>query len=107
MLNYFFHGRVHVCLCTESKSIPFVVSVTISCPVLYLAVKVERQVCFLSLWSGKEVTQSKNVLASRVTCEISQKSDVSAEELTAGINYKILKHSHCCFSCVSALESFY
>lgn len=96
-----------MCLCTESKSIPFVFSIIISCPVLYLAVEVERQVCFLSLWSGKEVTQSKNVLASPVTCEISQKSDESAKELTAEINYKILKHSHCCFSCVSALESFY
>lgn len=99
----------YVCLCAESKSIctPFVVYIIISSPVLYLAVEVERQVCFLSLWSGKEVTQSKNVLASPVTCEISQKSDESSKELSAEINYKTLKHPHCCFSCVSALESFY
>lgn len=98
-----------MCLCTESKSTctSIVIAIIISCPVLYVAMEVERQICFLSLWSGKEVTQSKNVLASPVTCEISQKSDKSAKELTAEINYNVLKHPHCCFSCVSAPESFY
>lgn len=52
--------------------------------------KTERQACplfedfFFFFWYGKEVTQSKNVLASPVTCEISQKSDKSAKELIAG-----------------------
>lgn len=77
-----------MCLHTKSKSTctPFVLSIIISCPVFYLAVEEERQVCFLSLWFGKEVTQSKNVLASPVTCEVSQKSDESAKESTAEIN---------------------
>lgn len=63
----------------------------ISCPVFYSAVEVERQACFLFedyFFGGFYLARKwlRNVLASPVTCAISQKSDKSAKELSAGNN---------------------
>lgn len=82
-----------MCLCTKSTYAPFVASYNYFLPCLVFSggdrKKTEIQLVpflktFFFFLSGKEVTQSKNVLASPVTYEISQKSDKSAKELTAG-----------------------